>query len=239
MLLSDDKVSRYLQDHFVLVWNSIRPAPKVTIDFGDGHVLERTLKGNTCFYVINPDGKVVDALPGVYRPDAFLAELSESLTLVDLSDAEIRERHRQVAEWGTGVSSDSTLSKMPVQGPLIRALEPTTVSKSALQSPMLQPLGAEPTRSAADIIDMSALPMSTDEIDAYLPGEGDLGERALRADSAASVAVLRPAVHQWFAQLGALPTPQECRTPIYKEILKVDLKDPYMGLKVEGIPGTD
>ena len=34
----------------------MRPAPKVTIDFGNGHTLERTLKGNTIFYVMRADG---------------------------------------------------------------------------------------------------------------------------------------------------------------------------------------
>lgn len=239
MLLSDDTVSSYLDKNFILAWNTIRPAPKVSIDFGNGHTLERTLKGNTCFYVLRPDGKVVDALPGVYLPEAFLAELEASLTLIDLPEADILSHHSQTPlELGNGPMG-TTLSKLPVQAPLIRALEPTTVSKAALQSPLLAGLDSATPSPAGEIVDLSALPLSADEIAPYLPGEGDLGERALRADSASSLAVLRPAIHQWLGDQDQLKTPAEVRGPIFKDILKVDIDDPYLGLKVEGIPGTD
>src|SRR5688572_7567902 len=42
-LYSNEQVSDYLRDNFVLHWQSVRPVPRVTIDFGDGRVLERTL----------------------------------------------------------------------------------------------------------------------------------------------------------------------------------------------------
>ena len=67
-----------LQDRYVLCWQSVRDVPKVTIDFGGGKVLERTLKGNTAFYLCRPDGRVVDILPGVYTPEDFLSELGRT-----------------------------------------------------------------------------------------------------------------------------------------------------------------
>lgn len=245
MLLSDANVSRFLDENFVLYWNAVRPAPKVTIDFGNGHTLERTLKGNTIFYVLRPDGRVVDAVPGVYLPDAFQAQLEQSLEMLALDDEQVLDRPRLAAGLVLDPSNAArltTLSKAPVQGPLVRALEPTTVSKAVMQGPLVAGLdGLQPTPPPPEgIVDVSALPLTTAEIEtAYLPGQGSLAERALKADSESSVNVLRPAVHRWFSELSSLPTPEQCRSPIYKDILKVDIDDPYLGLKVEGMPGTE
>src|SRR5262249_11081464 len=42
---SNAEISKALGDRFILHWKSVRPVPKVTIDFGDGRKLERTLTG--------------------------------------------------------------------------------------------------------------------------------------------------------------------------------------------------
>jgi hypothetical protein len=56
----------------VLHWESVRPVPRVTIDFGDGRKLERTLTGNSAHYVLTSTGRPLDALPGLYSPAKFL-----------------------------------------------------------------------------------------------------------------------------------------------------------------------
>lgn len=71
-LYSNAEVSRFLREHFILHWESVRPVPKVTIDFGDGRKIERTLTGNSIHYVLDVEGRPVDALPGLYGPRAFL-----------------------------------------------------------------------------------------------------------------------------------------------------------------------
>jgi hypothetical protein len=53
----------------------VRPAPRVTIDFGDGRKLERTLTGNSIHYLLDSEGRALDALPGLYGPAAFLRQL--------------------------------------------------------------------------------------------------------------------------------------------------------------------
>ena len=75
-LYSNELVSRYLKSHFVLHWQSERPVPVVTIDFGDGRKLQRTVTGNSVHYVLDADGQPVDALPGLYGPEAFLRTLA-------------------------------------------------------------------------------------------------------------------------------------------------------------------
>jgi len=77
VLYSNAEISQTLREHFILHWESERPAPRVTIDFGDGRKLERTLTGNSIHYVLDSRGRVVDALPGLYGPRAFLRSLNQ------------------------------------------------------------------------------------------------------------------------------------------------------------------
>ena len=81
VLYSNDEVSAVLRDRFVLHWRSVRPVPTVTIDFGDGRKLERTLTGNSIHYILDSQARPLDALPGLYGPKAFLRGLSNAENL--------------------------------------------------------------------------------------------------------------------------------------------------------------
>lgn len=102
VLYANAEVSQKLKDHFILHWQSVRPAPRVTIDFGDGRKLERTLTGNSIHYILDSEGRVIDALPGLYGPQAFLRLLGESESLFTQmmkegkpqSEARLRHYHR-------------------------------------------------------------------------------------------------------------------------------------------------
>lgn len=74
-LYANEEIGNYLRKNFVLCWHSVRPVPRVTIDFGDGRKLEQTLTGNSIHYVLDSEGRPFDALPGLYGPQAFLREL--------------------------------------------------------------------------------------------------------------------------------------------------------------------
>ncbi len=74
-LYANKEVSDYLRQNFVLHWKSVRPAPKLTIDMGDGRRLERTITGNSIHYVLAPSGYVLDAIPGLYGPETFMHAL--------------------------------------------------------------------------------------------------------------------------------------------------------------------
>lgn len=77
-LYSNSEISSYLKTHYVLHWQSVRPAPRVTIDFGDGRKMETTLTGNSIHYILNSDGYVLDAIPGLYGPKVFLSLLQQA-----------------------------------------------------------------------------------------------------------------------------------------------------------------
>ena len=82
-LYANKEISDYLRDNFVLHWQSVRPVPRVTVDFGDGRTLERTITGNSAHYVLDAHGRPVDVLPGLYGPQAFRAWLVRTKEFAD------------------------------------------------------------------------------------------------------------------------------------------------------------
>jgi hypothetical protein len=74
-LYANAEISQLLREKFVLHWASVRPVPRITIDFGDGRKIERTITGNSAHYALAADGRTLDALPGLYGPAAFTAWL--------------------------------------------------------------------------------------------------------------------------------------------------------------------
>jgi hypothetical protein len=82
VLYANHEVAATLRERFILHWKSVRPAPRVTIDFGDGRRLERTLTGNSIHYILDTQGRIVDALPGLYGPKAFLRGLTQAEEVV-------------------------------------------------------------------------------------------------------------------------------------------------------------
>jgi hypothetical protein len=77
------EINQLLKQRFILHWQSVRPAPKVTIEFGDGRKLQRTITGNSLHYVLDPEGRVVDALPGLYSAGVFVEELSQAADVAE------------------------------------------------------------------------------------------------------------------------------------------------------------
>ena len=127
-------VSKLLQDHFVLHWSSERPVPVVTVDFGDGRVMKRTVTGNSIHYLVTPEGNVVDALPGMVSPQTFAKWLSASQVRHEAGWEKHRPR-RLLNELSTAWASE--LSKIGRQaGPppltLSPNLSPATLVNNAL-----------------------------------------------------------------------------------------------------------
>jgi hypothetical protein len=99
VLYANASLSQWLRDSFVLHWSSEREVPRLTIDFGDGRKLERTITGNSVHYVLDAEGRPIDALPGLYAPSVFRRELEDSLSLLDqLEDKAVSERQDTIAE---------------------------------------------------------------------------------------------------------------------------------------------
>ena len=84
VLYSNAEVAAVMRDRFVLHWQSVRSAPVITIDFGDGRKLQRTITGNSIHYVLDATGQPIEALPGLYGPKVFLNALTDAADLAKL-----------------------------------------------------------------------------------------------------------------------------------------------------------
>jgi hypothetical protein len=80
-LYPNQAVQDALRNGFVLFWQSERPVPTITIDFGDGRKIVRTITGNSVHYILDADGRVIDALPGMYGVQPFLQRLGAAATI--------------------------------------------------------------------------------------------------------------------------------------------------------------
>jgi hypothetical protein len=104
-LYANQAVGNQLRDRFILHWSSERPVPKVTIDFGDGRKLQRTVTGNSVHYVLDTQGRPIEAIPGLYGPQAFAAQLTQAETFFKAfqqlpaaqQPAALRQYHRTYA----------------------------------------------------------------------------------------------------------------------------------------------
>lgn len=83
-------VRTLLAKRYVLHWQSVRAVPIITIDFGDGRSIKRTITGNSLHLVLDARGRTVDVLPGLYGAGTFARVLQESESLAkraaDLND---------------------------------------------------------------------------------------------------------------------------------------------------------
>jgi len=71
-LYPDPRVNSLLREKFIMHWSSERPVPVVTVDFGDGRTMKRTVTGNSIHYVLDSNGRPLDALPGLYSSAEFI-----------------------------------------------------------------------------------------------------------------------------------------------------------------------
>ncbi|AFY36136.1 hypothetical protein [Calothrix sp. PCC 7507] len=158
-LYPNGEISQYLRDRYILHWQSVRPVPKVTVDFGDGRKLERTITGNSIHYILDSSGVPIDAIPGLYGPQAFLRQLVASEKAVkEYTKSQgvarvsfLRDYHRQslVAsqrQWGAdlaklGIKNLPRLVEMPSgsnEAPNATTAGTIAVAKMAVESPMLR-----------------------------------------------------------------------------------------------------
>ena len=94
-LYIDPGINRVLRDRFVLHWQSVRPVPKVTIDFGNGKTLVKTLTGNSTHLVLDSAGHPVDALPGLFSAEVFAQLLSRAYAMAMGKREQLASAHRR------------------------------------------------------------------------------------------------------------------------------------------------
>jgi hypothetical protein len=154
-LYANADVGRLLREHFVLHWKSERPAPKITIDFGDGRKMERTITGNSIHYVLDADGRPIDGIPGLYGPTAFSRALhSARAAAAVIAQGEPSERGERVrvyhaarrgaleADWAREVGGAPLPTPIGASAaPRANAAAPIAMSKAKVEAPMVQAVG--------------------------------------------------------------------------------------------------
>ncbi len=175
-LYANADVSKLLRERFVLHWKSVRPVPRVTIDFGDGRKLERTLTGNSIHYVLAADGQIVDALPGLYGPAAFLEHLNQTL-LTEKAARELNAKdraeffvaHHQQSlveldnRWANDFQNASRMLIQPLNQPAPKSLEEIKAALNAAnQGPQQQQVKA-PAPPAAKAVKVAITKMVVED----------------------------------------------------------------------------
>lgn len=153
ILYSDPRISELLRTKYVLHWESVRPAPKVIVDYGDGRKMVSTITGNSIHYVLTKDARIVEALPGLYAPELFqkyLFELSSAsrdgfVSLFFLRSFQ-NQKVRQIAtSWESDIKKAGLKQKEvqpdvnsdPNKKPLAIDAAPLAVTKMAIEAPIV------------------------------------------------------------------------------------------------------
>jgi hypothetical protein len=156
VLYSNAQMANMLRERFILHWQSVRPVPRVTIDFGDGRKLERTLTGNSIHYILDADGRPLDALPGLYGFWPFFRgleqaeEIFKQLRRLDLQGSRLaldnyhRARIAAITDaWvrDTGSSGgkipEALVTRSGKGTPIAQVVAPAAVTKMVIEVPIL------------------------------------------------------------------------------------------------------
>jgi hypothetical protein len=230
VLFSSETVAQAIHDQFEPVWVSVRDVPIVTIDFGSGHKLTRTLNGNVATYALHPDGTVLDILPGIYKPEEYVQQLEQMNYLY---------RHT----FGVNVTENTTnrlaeYHKTQAQL-LVAGKEPghfefnhhAAISKRRVENPLKFVLAAASSGppTTAQVAHAQAPPQATTPTVESKASNTLRGWKEMAEDTKLNEKIHRKSIHLHLADAG-LVQPKDLTNWLYKEVLHADLNDPYLGL---------
>jgi hypothetical protein len=217
VLYPDEKVSKFLRENFVLHWKSVRPVPKLTVDFGNGRKLERTITGNSAHYILNSDGAVIDVLPGLYSAEAFLGQLEKSKAFFD------GNREKSGRDW---VVANAAWHRESL--------------KAAVVPVVVQPLGGNAKAIIKDKLPAkraNALSVSKffteDPVIALFEKKVRNLEKSIAEDTARNENNLHRAIHGRLADADEHLAVDALNAWVYAELFETPDSDPWLGLLTE------
>ena len=254
VLYANQEVSQRLRERFVLHWNTVRQVPCVTIDFGDGRKLKRTITGNSIHYVLDSRGQIVDALPGLYGPKAFLRALDEAEAAAretaSLDAAASAEYLRKYHQSAAGKIKDLWRADLQKLGALAPADAASGEDEVALERrsldhwPRIAGLHAEDAKLDAASIDLvrrdppavaaGALAMTKRKLEDPLLRVVAEFQISIGLDTVRNEYLLHRKVHQWLAEA---PQPElaQFNGRVYADLFLMPLGDPWLGLAAPGV----
>lgn len=232
-----------MSDSFECAWESVRPVPKVTIDFGNGHTLERTLHGNIATYFCTPAGEVFDLVPGLVDPREYARRLDQASRLHRASSWSRRmspARARSALDGSAGIVSLLPVD-LPVDGaslaPALAAPDPARELVIRWHEALVAS-ARDGTLVAADpipVFDGSKMRVEL-RIDLALAPMSDADAALLKADTLLNRTQRYALASQLWLE-HPFAKPQELTREVYRRVLHVDLDDPYLGLAPDVLGG--
>jgi len=241
-LYANAEVSQYLRDHFILHWKSVRPVPRITVDFGDGRKIERTLAGNSIHYILDAEGRPIDALPGLYGPKAFLKGLAEAemaaLTSASLTSAAkdeyLRKYHNDryaaiLQSWQNDLNATGNSANSSIQ----TADEAVWVSIANLhfadaqldQASRALIESKHPTAMAAGRVAVTKA-----RVENPLALMMSNLQRSIAEDTVRNEYLLHSQIHQWFGSGAAPQGVEQLNARVYANLFLTPDSDPWLGL---------
>jgi hypothetical protein len=260
VLFSNAELASFIQRGFEPAWEMVRPAPLVRIDFGNGTVVTRTLHGNIATVVCTAEGKVLDVLPGLYDPAAYRDRLRRFRLLAEAVKARGDTGEKWLRNYHQASAAALKENKVPppdvagaglgfgggfggIQGGMLGAAAPGPAGaggfgglprgfgfKGGIEMPLKGALGAKPPSSAQVAgADRGAAGVAAEAPAALGSGEDRSLWKRLEGDTRLNEKLRRRQIHELLAGTG-LVNPEAITKRIYREVLRVDLNDPYLGL---------
>jgi hypothetical protein len=225
MLFSNETIADYINTNFEPVWQSLRAAPVVSIDFGKGYVLRRAMPGNIVTYVCAPDGQVMDILPGMYAPDGYLAQLKWFQSLHWIAALPVEKRQPALFDYHADA----------VKRILMRPAFDTAQTHVKIHTPY----GGGGTTILAQGPKKEQAPTKPD-LPEVPPGVEGLTLdqatqfQALVEDTKHNEPARRTAIHEKLAKSRSVNADGIVKW-LYREVLNTDLDDPYLGIGSDSV----
>ena len=259
-LYSNESISKLLRANFVLHWQSVRPVPKVTIDFGDGRVLNRTITGNSAHYLLTADGRTIDCLPGLYGAEPFKqwlvsgSDFARRIAAAPKSKQQelVQRHHRERIE---SLNTQLT-SHMSVVDPEFINDRSVETFESFMTDALWQKLASRhsnwgrldkasknlistenPIANKAAPTAGEAVPLAVTKAFVETPMVRMLRhlENNIGIDSVRNEYVLHRRIHHWFAISQKPLELEQLNERVYAKLFLTPSSDPWLGLKPAGV----
>ncbi|MFT7579264.1 MAG: hypothetical protein ACI9MR_000927 [Myxococcota bacterium] len=247
VLYANQSIATFLHDNYVLHWEAVRDqVPQITVDFGRGRKIVRTITGNSLHYVMTANGTPVDALPGLYGPAAFktwlegseiLARTVSAAPSLDAKQAALTAHHRAartatLTRWQTELA-ESDVAAEPTFADLEAA---TTIAGWKTLSNNRRPSAALDTTSRTLVVAgfppaEVAMPIAVAKSRAESPMLRQMRnfETTIALDETLNDYRIHTQIHAWF-EARPVQAHASWTERIYAELFKTPLNDPWMGL---------
>ncbi|MEZ0231167.1 MAG: hypothetical protein ACAI25_21300 [Planctomycetota bacterium] len=227
MLFSNEDIAALLNDRFECSWESVRKVPTLEIDFGDGRKLKRTLNGNVATYLCTSEGKVFDIVPGIGKAEEYRGRVELGLRFHEtIARLDAKSRPEAVANYHRVMKDRTAASRRDLEDVAKWERMKPDVSKRVVEKRIKDAI-----KGSADLIVARA--EAAKDRPRIADGSKSGVERpikdSLHEDSEFNDAERAPKIHALLAGKALEPVSSFTK-PLYKDVLGVDLDDPYLGL---------